>query len=44
MLVSRLLSDMLHPINEVSPLIFRTLIRAAPEATLIQTEFDNFND
>lgn len=37
-------SDTLHPINEVSPLIFRTLICAAPEAALIQTECDNFND
>lgn len=36
-------SDTLHPINEVSPLIFRTLICAAPEAALIQTECDNFN-
>lgn len=37
-------SDTLHPINKVSPLIFRTLICAAPEAALIQTECDNFND
>lgn len=44
MLASRFPSDTLHPINEVSPLIFRMLICAAPEAALIQTECDNFND
>lgn len=37
-------SDTPHPINGVSPLIFVTLICAAPEAALIRTECDNFND
>lgn len=37
-------SDAPHPINGVSPLIFVTLICAAPEAALIRTECDNFND
>lgn len=41
---SRFPSDTPHPINGVSPLIFGTLICAAPEAALIRTECDNFND
>lgn len=32
-----------YPINVVSPLIFRPLIRDAPEAALIRSECDNFN-